>query len=144
MNEELKEEQKQEALKRIEELTKMYNLNSSMLDHFMAESVCVVDFTDKERSQEVLGSYYKLIKNFEEEKNSLVYYCIICDIKYDNQKWETLNLFYVSPYKEEWESQRIPENDEVYVYSYNLSMQNYGEYGYIGVKVVDGELGRKY
>ena len=34
MTEKLREEQKQEALKRIKDLTKKLNLNSNMLEHF--------------------------------------------------------------------------------------------------------------
>lgn len=144
-NEELRKEQKEEAIKRIKELTKVYNLDSSMLDSFNSNHVLGNDTIERERTPEEKEHYIQLMNDFMEKHNAIIYYYVLSNIKYDNQTLETLNIFYVGQYKEDWENVKTPENDEVYVYSYNLTIPDYSEFGYIGVGVdKDNNLTRTY
>ena len=70
--ENFRDEQRKEALERINELTKKFNLNSNMLESFKNGKVYGVDFTipnDEKVSDKMLNLYDNLISEFEKEFN---------------------------------------------------------------------------
>ncbi len=134
-NEKLREEQEQEAIKRINQLTKLYGLNSNMLEEFKNNHVYAVSIIEKDITQERINQIIKFEENFEEKYNATIYYCIISNLEWENETNEILSVFYVGKHKDEWESIGYPENNEIFVYSYNLDHIECSEFGYIGIDV---------
>lgn len=145
--ENFRDEQRKEALERINELTKKFNLNSNMLESFKNGKVYGVDFTipnDEKVSDKMLNLYDNLISEFEKEFNGLVYYYSVNEMECAGETWKAMNIFYVGQHKSDWEIQRVSENNDIYVYSYNLNILDYSELGFIGLANINGELGRTY
>jgi hypothetical protein len=81
----------------------------------------------------------KIIKEFEEENNALVYFVIRSYTEFGK-----LDAFlYVSDYEEEWEMDRADISDDYAVaYVYNYDIPEYSEIGSIGVQNRFGGLVR--
>ena len=141
---ELEKMQKREAIRRIKKLTKKFSLNSNMLDLFRDGLGGGVDFTERERSEEELKLLGLIIHNFKMEHNCIVYYFCINEVCCFNERWETLNIFFVSNNIEDWESERLCDNGDILVYSFNIDYPIFSEYGYIGLSSKDGDLIRTY
>jgi hypothetical protein len=79
----------------------------------------------------------KMIKEFEEKSNSLVYHVIHSYTEFG----ELLDLLFVSDDEDEWEYD-LEDLDDGYAMSYciNLTDQMFSEYGTIAVKQVAGGL----
>lgn len=81
----------------------------------------------------------KLIAEFEEEYNALVYLCNYCVTEFGR----LLSLFYVSDYKEEWEMDNADLNDGyACVYCINLDCPDFSEFGSIAFKPIFGGVKR--
>lgn len=82
----------------------------------------------------------KLIAEFEAEHNALVYHANLVRTR---ELGDLLSLFYVSNHIEEWEMDRsdLPEHF-VFVYTINLSIPEFSEFGMIEFRAVNGGIKR--
>lgn len=135
-----KEEQRNEAILRIQELTKKFNLNSNMLDFFKNGKIYGLDYVEDSKIQDRNKLISNIIAECQNEYNSVVYYYFIVDINIEGYNLELLNIFYVGQYQEDWEIERLSENNEVYIRTYELGSPNYPELCFAKVNSVDGNL----
>ena len=135
-----KEEQKKEAIFRIQELTKKFNLNSNMLDFFKNGKIYGLDYVENSKIQDRSSLINSIIINHQVKYNSLVYYYFIVDINLEGYDLEILNIFYVGQHPEDWELERLSEDNEMYICTYELSSPNNRELGFVKVNSVDGNL----
>lgn len=138
-----KEEQKKEAISRIKDLTKKFNLNSNMLDYFERGKIYGLDYVEnsKIKDRDELISY--ILVNFQNKYNAVIYYYNIVEINIEGYDLEILNIFYVGQYKDDWELQRLSEDDEMYIQTYELNNPSRPEFGFVKVGSINGNLIRK-
>ena len=134
------EEQRNEAISRIKELTKRFNLNSNMLDFFENGRIYGLDYVEDSKIKDRNKLISSIIAECQNKYNSIVYYYFIVDVNIDGYNLEILNIFYVGQYKEDWENERLSKDNEVYIRSYELGSPNYPELGFVKVNSVDGNL----
>lgn len=85
--------------------------------------------------------YVKIVKDFEEEYNALVYHAQLTHFEFGR----CLSLFYVSDCEEEWEYDiEDLENKQAVVYTVNLDEPDMSEFGSIGFKPVMGGVERTW
>lgn len=137
-----REEQRNEAISRIQELTKKFNLNSNMLDFFTNGNIYGLDYVENSEIPDRNELISSIIKEVQDEYKALVYYYFIVDTNIEGYNLEVLNIFYVGQYKEDWEFERLSDNNEVYIRSYVLSEPDYPDLGFIKVGSVEGNLVR--
>lgn len=137
-----KEEQRNEAILRIQELTNKFNLNSNMLDFFENGKIYGLDYVYDENSK--IQDRNKLISSIiaecQNKYNSVVYYYYIVDINIEGYNLELLNIFYVGQYKEDWEHERLSKDNEMYIRTYELNNPSRPELGFVKVNSKDGNL----
>lgn len=146
-NIDLKQKQKIECIERLKILKEKGLLNEVVKDF---EKNNLIYYSEQTKLGGVLywctqsngaDNFVKLIEEFEQEHNAIVYHAIHCYTEYG----ELLNLMYVSSYEEEWEQdkQDLKEN---YVFSYviNLDDEMFSEFGSIGYDIKNGGLIRTY
>lgn len=81
----------------------------------------------------------KLVKEFEEEYNGLVYLMNHCNTEFG----ELLSLFYVSDHEEEWDMDNEDiESGYAMVYCINLDCPDFSEFGSIAFTSVNGGVRR--
>lgn len=82
----------------------------------------------------------KLITDFEAELHALVYHA---NLVHTRELGDLLSLFYVSNHIEEWEMDRsdLPEHF-AFVYTINLSIPEFSEFGMIEFRAVNGGIKR--
>ena len=131
-----REAKKIEAIKRM----KLHNLFNP----------CIQVFTKRNEVQmtEPWGGLYefsenkelnKLIKEYEEKYNALVYHVIHTPAEFG----DLYNLLYVSDYEDEWPlDNHYAENGYAYVYCINTNVPEFSEHGTIQVRNVWGGLVR--
>lgn len=116
--------QRKEANKRIDALTKKFNLNPHVKEYFNKGRVYYSYITGL-----VIGSmdtieydtrYARVVKEFEERTHSLVYHAI--------ETGDTLALLYVSNKPTNWPMERL-ENDYIAAYVYNFAHPECSEDG---------------
>ncbi len=134
------EEQRNEAIYRIKELTKKFNLNSNMLDFFENGKIYGLDYVENSKIKDRNKLISKIIAEYQDKHNSVVYYYFIVDINIEGYTLEVLNMFYVGQYKEDWEIERLSNDNEVYIRTYELDNPNYPELGFVKVDSVNGNL----
>ncbi len=134
------EEQRNEAISRIKELTKRFNLNSNMLDFFENGRIYGLDYIEDSKIKDRNKLISSIIAECQNKYNSIVYYYFIIDVNIEGYNLEILNIFYVGQYKEDWENERLSKDNEVYIRSYELGSPNYPELGFVKVNSVDGNL----
>lgn len=130
---ELREKQKAEALKRMEELKIMGNCRKDFRRGVLNKSEfggILYWLNDDEKEQ---------VRKFEEETGNLVYHAILDHLEFG----DCLALLYVSEDEEEWEMER-EDLKEMYPMSYvcNLDEPMFSEYGTIGIQPRFGGLAR--
>ncbi len=135
-----REEQKKEAISRIKELTKKFNLNSKMLDFFENGKIYGLDYVENSKIHDRNKLISKLIAECQSKYNSLVYYYFIVDINLEGYNLEILNIFYVGQNKEDWKLERLSEDNEMYIRTYELDNPGYPELGFVKVNSTDGNL----
>lgn len=80
----------------------------------------------------------KWVKDWQDRTGNLVYHIIRTDDKF-------LDILYVSKYEEEWEIEKNQiEENMIFSYCRNLKIQEFSEYGIIGVIRAFGGLVRIY
>ena len=131
-----REEKKQEALARLNLLTKRFHLNPHIADYFVEDRLYYSYVT----CMGMIGSidtinynpqYAKAAENFERQNDCLVYHAI--------ETGNTLALLFVSDYRSDWESERL-HGDSLCVYVINYDEPDWSEVGYISVDSLQGAL----
>lgn len=128
-----REVMKEEAVKRMEKLGLHYNV--------------IRDFSKKNsvlnKSEEYGALYWlteeekKMVEEVEKEYNIMVYHVIHHNAEFG----ECYCMLYVSRYEDEWESENVLLNDNiVYAYVYNKDIEDFSEFGTIGIKPRFGGL----
>lgn len=139
---EFKEEQRKEALERLKDLTKTFDLDNKLIEDFKIGKInCMLD--KKLCDIKDYPKLERLIKKFEQEYNTVAYHCFL------TKHWdmEMLSVLYISPYKEDWEVDRLfldSYNKCYYIASfvYNLDIPNCSEFGEIIISNENGLLTR--
>ncbi len=127
-----REEQKQEALKRM----KLLNFHPAVIDEFVQQ--------DKLNLSEFGGFLYWLdesqqraVEEFEREYNALVYHVIHSFAEFG----ELLTFLYVSSYPEEWDmDMHSLQSGMPIAYVKNLSQDCFSEFGSVGIRPNIGGL----
>lgn len=139
--ENLKQKQKEEALKRMKLLQIMPQVIKDFKDNnrvyyserqstFFLATLYWVD--NKEE-------YVKLIKEFEKKHKALVYHAQLTHLTYG----DNLSLFYVSNEEEEWERDKEDIlNGQLFSRVLNLDDEMCSDFGYIGIKPCMGGVVR--
>ena len=139
---------KEEAIKRLEVLTRTLDLNPNILKYFKENKLYYSYTTCNGYIGSIdtisyVADYEELVKKFENDYNCLVYHVV-------EDNFGMLSFFYVSDCEEEWETQQ-PEGKFVpaFVISFNKSkLKNeiyevqYQEYGEIICSSLGGAVTR--
>lgn len=150
----LKEEERQqgfearrreEALRRLEQLTKAFDLKEDILKQFKegAISYCFPVSVDGRKPVGMIGvkcfdpRWREEIEKFERRYNALVYLALANKSPYG----EMLSMLYVSSHEKEWEYEGVTR-DYIAAYVYNFDMEE-GEFGDIFLTSNNGALIRK-
>lgn len=146
-NIELRNRQKQEAIKRLEILEKEYLVHKNVLKEFKQNETI---YYSENLGGAFSGILYWLrnkkdfvekVKEIEEKRNIFVYHCILNHTEYG----DLLSMMYISEDESFWEYER-EELKEGYAgaYVWNISFEPYSEFGNIGINGVNGGLVRRY
>lgn len=136
---ELIERQKEEAVKRLESLTKRYKLDKKILANFSDDKL----YYTRDYGIGAFSIMYplssnskiiKIVKEFEIEYNALVYYCILTG--------QFLSLLYVSKREDEWDYEREMYENYITAYVHNFQIKEYSEFGDIIIENLGGVLTR--
>lgn len=124
MKKELKELQKEEAIKRLEILTKKFNLKENILEDFKMDKISL-SIEKYLTSIEDNSTFRKIVNLHEQQNNSLAYYGIVFKA-FDMLMFAILT---VSPEEKYWEKEREFLNKyENFIclsgYAYNLDVPN--------------------
>lgn len=133
-----KENQIREAIRRMEDLQKKFNLNESLVSYLKNNEVyysylvlgmfgCIDTINYDER-------YSKITKEFEERTGSYVYHAIETYSQYGR----LLTLLFVSADEDEWTVERLTSN-YLMAYIYNMD-ESLGEYGDVFLTSDNGAL----
>lgn len=141
MKKQLRENQKQEALMRMNALVEKFNLNPKLIKYLKEEKLYYSYLTaggfmgsiDKISYDE---KYETICRDFEVDKNAYVYHAI----ESESIDGKLFTLLYVSSNPDEWEYERL-ESNYISAYAYNFDM-NDGEYGDVFLNSVHGALVR--
>jgi len=136
MSEELRQKQKEEAIKRMKAL----DMLEQPIKEFIEE--------DKLNLSEGPGLLYwlneeeqEMVKKFEEQNDAVVYHVI----KSNSSIGLMYSLLYVSQYLEEWEMDSSDLGDNTALaYVVNMNMPDCSEFGTIGIKPMNGGVVRTW
>ena len=132
----MNKKQYEEAILRIEQL----GLWENVLENFKQGNI------NKSETVNLPGMIYglkdyerELVENWQAETGNLAYHVI----REDTSMGEMYSILYVSKYEDEWDSDRQDLLNETAIAYCGLGLdRTYFEYGYIGVKPVNGGLQR--
>lgn len=144
----LKELQKQEAIKRLKllkllpEVIKDFEKNNRV--YYSERQNKIFDGILYEVNQN--PEFKRIIKEFEEKKNAIVYHAQLTRFEFGL----CLSLLFVSEDEEEWEfeiEELTPDENKIMypiAYCINLDNPDFSEYGTIGIKSLNGGISRVY
>lgn len=146
INKELREKQKQEALKRLKILQKDYLVHKNVLKEFKENETIYYSENFGGYMQGILywlhnkSQYVEKVKEIEEKRNIYVYKCILSHTNFG----DILDCLYISSDEESWEYEREQlENDGIVdSYCINLSDEYCSEFSCIEIIGVNGGLTR--
>lgn len=132
-----REIKKQEAIKRLNTM----NIIEDAINQFIEDDIVMVSDNPFGMLYWLNDDYKKLVAEFEEEYNGLVYIANYCVTEFGR----LLSLFYVSEYEEEYEM----DNEDIKegcacVYCINLDCPDFSEFGTIGFQPTNGGIIRKW
>lgn len=145
MKNSFKQEQKKEAIKRLKTLSRRFSIAGNLVGDYekgiikctYGNSVigtAVRDITPNSRLS-------KIIADFEEKYDDVVYYTFLDTICYCGTIMTLFSMLCVSKYREDWEAERYDSNyDSVAAYVQNMTYKDLSEFGDIGVNADDGKL----
>lgn len=137
-----REEQRQEAIERIEALQERFELNPLILQRFRDDKVYYsyltgggiipsIDTIDYD------PNYAELVKEFERFYGVMVYHAIESKTRYGT----LLSLLYVGNSEDSWEMERLNDDELMaYVVNFDDEDDDEGEFGYIQVMCASGAL----
>lgn len=134
-----REEMKEEALKRIEELSEVFELNPKIYNYFKEDKL----YYSYATALGVMGSidtihyddrYAKVAAEFEKKYNCFVYHAI----EFGN----SLALLYVGDNQDDWDAEHLFDKLYLMSYVYNFNNPELSEFGDIVVDCLDGALVR--
>lgn len=135
-----REAKKAEAIKRM----KILGIAPNLISLFEKEDIIFVSqepIADNVLLSQISDTEKQMVKEFEEETNSLVYHIIKNKTNYGT----LLSFFDISDYEEDWELERAAVKQNVpMVYVKNLDYEFNSEYGSINIKSLDGGLIRLF
>lgn len=114
-----------------------------MICYFKNGRIYGLDYVENSKIQDRNKLISYILADFQNEYNAVIYYYNIVGINIEGYDLEILNIFYVGQYKEDWEIQRLSEDDEMYIQTYDLSVPSRPELGFVKVGSIDGNLIRK-
>ena len=143
-NKELRDKQKQEAIKRLEILSRNYGLVKDVVNDYKRSNLLyyseqtklggILYWCTKENGAE---RFETLVREFEEEHNVIVYHVIHCYTSFG----ELLNLMYISENEEVWEQDvEDLKNGYTLAYAYNLDNDLFSEFGSIAITGKSGGM----
>lgn len=131
----LREIKKQEAIKRL----KTMDIIDDAINQFIEDDIVMVSDNPFGMLYWLNDDYKKLVAEFEEEYNGLVYIANYCVTEFGR----LLSLFYVSDYDEEWEMDNADvEEGYAMVYCINLDCPDFSEFGSIAYESINGGIKR--
>jgi hypothetical protein len=141
--ENLKDLQKQEAVKRL----KLLKVSKNVLREFEQEDVVYYSERQNNMFDGILywisnePQYEEAVSNFEKEHNALVYHAQLTHTEFG----DLLSLMYISKNKSEWE-QDIDDikTGQAVVYVLNVEDNLNSEFGSIGITPRNGGVGRTW
>lgn len=147
INEELRNKQKKEALKRLEILQTEYRMHPNVLKEFKTEEIIYYSETFNKVYSGILywlhnkKEFVEKVKEIEEKRNLYVYHCILSHTNIGDM----LTMLYVSDDEEFWEFEQ-EQLKEGYSSAFvcNLTFELDSEFGEIGFDGVNGGLVRRY
>ena len=147
-NTELRDKQKQEAIKRLKILEKEYLVHKNVLKEFKQNETI---YYSENLGGAFSGILYWLrnkkefvekVKEIEKTRNLYIYHCIL---NHYRDIGDVLTMLYVSEDEEFWEYEREELKDGyASAYVWNISFEHYSEFGDIGIVGVNGGLVRRY
>ena len=147
-NKELREKQKQEAIKRLEILQNEYMVHKNVLNEFKADETIYYSENFRGYMQGILywlhnkDEFVKVVKEIEEKRNIFVYHCILNHYRDDG---DVLTMLYVSSDEEYWENERQElKNGFPCTYVHSFSFPHFSEFGSCEITGVNGGLNRLY
>lgn len=129
-----------EALRRIKELQKRFDLHDTMQEFYENGEILVIDFTD-ENDDNVINLYSDIVKDFLSKYKARIYYVFVETMHICGEKQNVLHVLYVSEYEDEWENSFLNEKNELLAYTYNITL-DFPEIGYITLAKKGDQLGR--
>ena len=139
-----KEQQIEEAKRRLKKLSKTFNLNPIILNDFEQGKIKVCR-NNELIDLDLIPEYKKLVSDFENEYDHVVYYCVEERFSFGN----CLSLLCVGDIKMYWNTERLfyygydYRKADIYMistYTYNLSDPDCSEFGDIRIASKDGCL----
>lgn len=154
MKENLKEELTKEAIKRLNILSKKYNLNPVILENYQKDGMVYYSedtvLGKKSKIEELSNNtqFLEIVKRFEEENNAIAYHCIsipkhlLGELSFLGS---LLNILYIAKgrNKDSKGFNTLLEHNCMDTYTYNLDIEDFSEFGQISLIGVDGALSRK-
>lgn len=147
-NKELREKQKQEAIKRLEILQSEYMLHKNVLNEFKADETIYYSENFGGYMQGILywlhnkDEFVKVVKEIEEKRNIYVYHCILNHYRDDG---DVLTMLYISEDEEYWENERQELKEGCpCIYEHSFSFPEFSEFGSTEITGVNGGINRLY
>ena len=147
-NIELRNRQKQEAIKRLEILEKEYLVHKNVLKEFKQNETI---YYSENLGGAFSGILYWLhnkkdfvekVKEIEKKRNIYVYHCIL---NHYRDMGDVLTMLYISEDESFWEYEREELKDGyASAYVWVMSFEHYSEFGNIGINGINGGLVRRY
>lgn len=143
-NKELREKQKQEAIKRLELLQKEYMIHKNVLKEFKENETIYYSENFAGIFKGILywlrnkQEYMDIVKELEEKRNVYVYHCILNHYK---DVGDILTMLFVSADEKNWQDEREKIEDgyvNSYVYNFNFILDS--GFHYIEITGVNGGL----
>lgn len=146
ISEELRNKQKQEAIKRLEILQNEYGVHPNVLKEYKKEQIIYYSESFGALYSGILywlhnkKEFVEKVKEIEEKRNLYVYHCILSHTNIGDM----LTMLYVSDDEEFWEFEQ-EQLKEGYSSSFvwNISFED-SEFGEVGFDGVNGGLVRRY
>lgn len=136
-----REEQKQEAIKRM----KILKMLPSVIEDFETKDIVFYSETFSKDFQGILywvsnkEEFVEVIKDFETKYKALVYHAILGHYEFGT----CLSLLYVSNDEDEWTADHNDLSENIaYAYVHNFDVPEFSEFGTIGLKPVNGGIVR--
>ena len=147
-NKNLRNKQKQEAIKRLTILQNEYMVHKNVLNEFKADETIYYSENFRGYMQGILywlhnkDEFVNIVKNIEEKRNIYVYHCILSHYSDDG---DVLTMLYVSSDEEYWENERQELIDGCpCMYTYSFNFPEFSEFGGVAITGVNGGINRLY